>query len=284
MREGLMQQKKYPLVAKHMGYFLARTLFYTSDLYLTSSEKKAMVPKFINPVLCKVQEDLVFSEPYRDHPNNVWTKALESQVKKIYADEELFGNVLILKDAYMNNAQALLHNDMHTGSIMLNEEETKVIDPEFGFFGPMGHDIGSYLGNLALAYASQEYHAKDLVDRTAYRDWLASTIRDTWIAFEKEFNNLWENKGNNDWPSAVFRRKYVQRLLQDTAGFGATEMMRRLIGMAHVHDFWTIEDEQIRAHSESLALNIAQSWLMDRNKYSSINDLVEAVCEARSSV
>ncbi|RME43295.1 MAG: S-methyl-5-thioribose kinase, partial [Chloroflexi bacterium] len=29
MREGLMQQKRYPLVAQHLGTFMARTLFYT---------------------------------------------------------------------------------------------------------------------------------------------------------------------------------------------------------------------------------------------------------------
>ena len=70
MREGLMQQKRYPLVAKHMGIFMAQTLFHTSDLYLSSEEKKALVCKFMNPVLCKVQEDLVFTEPYIEHPRS----------------------------------------------------------------------------------------------------------------------------------------------------------------------------------------------------------------------
>jgi len=77
MREGLMQQKRYPRVARHMGTFMAQTLFRTSDLYLSSGEKKAMVPRFINPVLCKVQEDLVFTQPYMDHPNNRWTEPLD---------------------------------------------------------------------------------------------------------------------------------------------------------------------------------------------------------------
>ena len=58
MREGMMQQSRYPLVAQHVGIFAARTLFYTSDFYLTSAQKKALVPQFLNPVLCKLQEDL----------------------------------------------------------------------------------------------------------------------------------------------------------------------------------------------------------------------------------
>lgn len=283
MREGLMKQKRYPLVAEHLGLFMARTLFYTSDLYLSSGDKKAMVAQFINPVLAKVQEDLVFTEPYLDHPNNRWTKLLDPQVIQIHADDELRSEMFILKTAYMTQAQALIHNDLHTGSIMLNEEETKVIDPEFGFFGPIGHDVGSYLSNLVLGYAAQEYHAQDPAERNSYRRWLLALIRDTWSIFETEFLNLWENQGNGDWPSPRFRQKYMRHLLQDTAGFGAAEMMRRLIGMAHVHDFWTIPDDSTRATAESLALNVAQAWLMQRHTLTSIDELVEMVAAARPS-
>jgi len=281
MREGLMHQTKYPYVDQHMGVFMARMLFYTSDLYLSSGEKKALLPKFINPVLCKVQEDLVFTQPYIDHPNNRWTKLLEPQVRRIYADDDLRSDVLLFKERYMTHAQALIHNDLHTGSIMLNERETKVLDPEFAFFGPIGHDVGSYLGNLALSYAAQEYHAKDAQTRADYRRWLADVIVRTWTIFEQEFLALWEAHGNQDWPSEMFRRKYMQQILQDTLGFGAAEMMRRLIGMAHVHDFWTIDDVNIRARAESLGLNIAITWLKHRRSVERIEQAVEMMVGAK---
>lgn len=284
MREGLMQQIEYPQVDRHMGLYMARTLFYTSDLYLSSGEKKAWVPRFINAVLCKVQEDLVFTQPYIEHPNNRYTNLLEPQVRAIYADDDLRSEVLLLKERYMTHAQALIHNDLHTGSIMLNLEETKVVDPEFSFFGPIGHDVGSYLGNLALSYASQEYHARDETKRAAYRQWLADLIVRTWQIFEAEFLNLWENQGNGDWPSEAFRVKYMRNLLQDTLGFGAAEMMRRLIGMAHVHDFWTIQDPHIRATAESIGLNIAIDWLKNRRKVERIEQAVEMMLSAHPTI
>lgn len=283
MREGLMKQIRYPNVAKHLGIFMARTLFYTSDLYLSSGDKKAMVPQFINPVLCKVQEDLVFTEPYMDHPNNRWSKLLEPQVRQIHNDDELRSEIFLLKERYMTHAQALIHNDLHTGSIMLNEQETKVVDPEFAFFGPIAHDVGSYLGNLALSYAAQEYHAKDEQTRKEYRVWLADLVKETWQIFETEFLTLWENEGNGDWPSPLFRKKYMHELLQETLGFGAAEMLRRLIGMAHVHDFWTIEDPEMRAISESIGINIAVSWLKNRHRATSIQDAVDLMTSAKSS-
>lgn len=284
MREGLMQQIEYPHVDRHMGLYMARTLFYSSDLYLSSGEKKAWLPRFINAVLCKVQEDLVFTQPYIEHPNNRYTNLLEPQVRAVYADDDLRSEVFLLKERYMTHAQALIHNDLHTGSIMLNLEETKVVDPEFAFFGPIGHDVGSYLGNLALSYAAQEYHAREEAKRLAYRQWLADLIIRTWNIFEEEFLNLWENQGNGDWPSVAFRVKYMRNLLQDTLGFGAAEMMRRLIGMAHVHDFWTIQDPQIRATAESIGLNIAVDWLKNRRKVESIEQAVEMMLAARPTI
>jgi 5-methylthioribose kinase len=270
-------------VARHIGTFMARTLFYTSDLYLSSADKKALLPRYINPVMRKLQEDLVFTQPYMDHPNNRWTKPLDRQVAAIHADDELRAAIFMLKEAYMTHAQALLHNDLHTGSILLNQEQSKVIDPEFAFFGPIGHDIGSYLANLVIGYAAQEFHAPGAAERADYRAWLLGSFRETWRVFETTFMQLWEQEGNQEWPSPAFRTRYMRRLLQDSAGFGAAEIFRRTIGLAHVQDFWTITDEQTRAAAESLALDAARSWLMQSASFTTIDDLAEIVARAQAS-
>lgn len=51
---------------------------------------------------------------------------------------------------FMTRAQSLIHGDLHTGSIFINEESTKVFDPEFCFYGPMGYDIGNVIANMIL--------------------------------------------------------------------------------------------------------------------------------------
>jgi 5-methylthioribose kinase len=278
MREGLMQRIKYPLAAQHVGSFAARTLFYTSDLFLPSAEKKAMQPRFMNPVMRKLQEDLCFTQPYLPHPNNRWTQLNDAQVQAVYADDALRAEMFVLKERYMTHAQALIHNDLHTGSIMLNQTETKVIDPEFAFFGPMGHDVGSYLANLVLSYASQEHYSLTEVERKAYRAWILESLRETWLVFEREFLAAWEVDGLKDeWPSPTFKRQYLQRLLQDAAGFGAAEIYRRAIGLAHVVDLDSIPDDATRARAENLACGVARKWLMDRQRVTTIDDLIERV-------
>ena len=46
---------------------------------------------------------------------------------------------------------------------MMTESDTRIIDPEFAFFGPMGFDVGAVLGNLLMSYFSQDGHATSRV-------------------------------------------------------------------------------------------------------------------------
>ncbi len=282
MRAALRRGVRFPLAAEHLGRYLARTLFYTSDLYLPSGEKKRWAAEIVNPVLRKVQEDLVFTQPFVPHPNNRYSRPLEPLVREIYADDALRAEVLELKERYMTQAQALIHNDLHTGSVLAGPEATKVVDPEFAFFGPMGHDLGTYLGNLALAYAAFEAHAPSEEEKAAFRGWLLSSFEETWRVFEREFLAAWERDAQKDeWPSDTYRERYLRRLLRDAAGFGAAEMFRRLIGMAHVSDFWSIEDEEARAAAESLGLDIARKWIRESRELETIEDLSGLVREGR---
>ena len=100
---------------------MARTLFFTSDLYLTGTEKKALQKQFINPDLCKMQEDFVFANPYMDSPENKWNPLIDAEVQAVRRNGPLKLAIAEMKESYMTHAQALIHGDLHTGSIMLNQ-------------------------------------------------------------------------------------------------------------------------------------------------------------------
>lgn len=282
MRDGLSKGIKYPKFAQDTGRFMARTLFYTSDLYLSSSEKKSMVPRFTNPVLCKVTEDLFFNEPCKPHSNNRWTSPqLDQQVNAIYANLAIQGEMLVLKEKFMTQAQALVHGDLHTGSVMLNPDDTRFIDPEFAFYGPIAFDVGSMLGNLVIGYAAQAYYGQDAEKRSAYRTSVLEMMRQTWTIFDSEFRQLWEAEGNKDeWESEHFRQRYMTQIFEDSLGYAAAEMFRRTIGMAWVDDFIGIDDLDVRATAESLTLNIAQIWLLKRSEIQSIDEAIVLINDA----
>ena len=131
---------------------MARTLLLSTDIVMDHQEKKELVKSFINPDLCDLTENLVYTEPYNDcaKRNHVFPPNADFVQKEIYGDKALHLEAAKLKFEFMNNAQSLIHGDLHTGSIFINDTHTFVFDPEFAFYGPMGYDIGNILANYVL--------------------------------------------------------------------------------------------------------------------------------------
>lgn len=296
MRRPLVARKRFPLFADHISTFLARTLFLTSDLYLTGVAKKELQATFINPHLCKIQEDFVFTNPFMESAENRWNPHLDAEVQAVRCDSELKLAIATMKAGYMTKGQALIHSDLHTGSIMANAEATRVIDPEFAFFGPMGFDIGAVLENLVLNYLAHFAHTPDPAVRTEYQSYLLSLVRAVWNGFAAKFDALWaENNCGElapppywDYPGgadafADFRRHYIADLLHDTAGYGGCKMLRRMMGIVSVWDITSIADLEQRAIAERHAIRIGRRWILERNRIASVDDLIAIVREEASA-
>lgn len=176
LRKELLAGRIYGHLAENISTFLAQSLLPTTDLVLDRREKKRRVQFFTNPELCDITEDLVLTEPYWNYKGrNIVTPGNEDFVRTfLYENDALHREVGRLRNGFMNNAQALLHGDLHTGSIFANEQGVKVIDPEFAFYGPMGYDIGNVIGNLFFSWANRCFTAPQ--DTAAARA-LEDTIR-----------------------------------------------------------------------------------------------------------
>ncbi|MCR2804364.1 S-methyl-5-thioribose kinase [Paenibacillus soyae] len=284
MRQGLMNGTRYPLFADHISTFMARTLFFTSDLGMNQQEKKLQVKAFINPELCKITEDLIFDDPYTDSPNNSFNPAIRDAAEALWTDGELHLEVAILRDKFLTNAQALLHGDLHTGSIFATPASTKVIDPEFAFYGPMGFDVGAVFANLLLNFAGQEHWSGDANARAEFRQYLLDTIVDTWHQFDEKFRALWNEHGVDRLASAAagYQEFYMRRLLQDTIGFAGCKIVRRIVGLSHVADIDRIPDDASRERAQRLALAIGTSLIKRSRTAVSIQELIDAAKSAIS--
>lgn len=297
MRKGLVARNHYPSFADHISTFLVNVLFFTSDLYLTGPGKKQIQATFVNEHLRKLQEDFVYTNPYMESEENNWNPLIDDLVQAVRADGALKIAIAEMKEAYMTHGQALIHADLHTGSIMLNRDDTRVIDPEFAFFGPMAYDIGAVLQNLILNYLSHYGHTPDREERETYQAYLLDLVRDIWNQFARKFDATWANNNRGElvpekyweFPEgqeafAEYRRRYIQRLLQETAGHGGVKFLRRMMGIVSVWDLTSIADPEKRAVAERLAIQIGKRWLLERNAISTIDDLVGIVLEETKGV
>jgi 5-methylthioribose kinase len=66
----------------------------------------------------------------------------------------------------------------------------------------------------------------------------------------------------------------MKKILRDTIGFAGCKMVRRIVGLAHVADIDTIADPQVRAHAETIALNIGKALIKLNRKAESIEEVI----------
>jgi 5-methylthioribose kinase len=291
MRKGLIRGIEYPRFAADIAEFLAQTLFNTSVLAATAEEHKARIAAFAgNTELCKITEDLVFTDPYRIAPLNRWTTPfLDDVAAQFRADASLKRAVQERKWQFLTSTEAMIHGDLHTGSIMLTPEDTRVIDPEFAFVGPMGFDVGAVIGNLLLAYFAQGGHEQSPHAREPYRQWILRQIDDVWTGFERRFLDLWRSKATGDaYVAGLFedaasaaalkdaQADFMKRLFADTLAFAGIKMIRRILGLAHVEDLESIKDPARRAACEKPALALARELVLGARGYSSIAEVISA--------
>lgn len=188
-RGELIANVYYPQAARQLGDYLAQVLFHTSDFYLHPHEKKAQVAQFINPAMCEITEDLFFNDPYQIHERNNYPAELEADVAALRDDAQLKLAVAALKHRFFAHAEALLHGDIHSGSIFVAEGSLKAIDAEFGYFGPIGFDIGTAIGNLLLNYCGLPGQL-GIRDAAAAREQRLNDIHQLWTTFAEHFQAL----------------------------------------------------------------------------------------------
>jgi 5-methylthioribose kinase len=296
MRKGLVLGMTYPRFVDDISTFLARTLFLSSDLAVTAAEKKEGIAAFAgNHALCKITEDLIFTDPYRTAEQNRWTQPwLDATAAAFREDLDLHVAISRLKLKFLCAPEALIHGDLHTGSIMVTERETKVIDPEFAFYGPMGFDIGAVIANLLMAYLASSGHERSPGDRRAFEAWVLGTVEGVWTEFARKFLELWRSEATGDaYPKSLFegeagaarleaeRQAYMARLFEDTVGFAAAKIIRRILGLAHNIDFELIEDTKQRAICEARSLRLARAMMVDAISFRNIGAVTKAARDMR---
>ncbi|MGN4426715.1 S-methyl-5-thioribose kinase [Bacillus cereus group sp. MYBK30-1] len=282
LRTALINHQIFPRLADDLTTFMVNTLLLTSDVVMNHKEKKELVKNYINPELCEITEDLVYSEPFTNHnKRNELFPLNEGWIREyIYSDKELRMEVAKLKFSFMTNAQALLHGDLHTGSVFVKSDSTKIIDPEFAFYGPMGYDVGNVMANLMFAWVNADATMSSGAEKDTYMDWLQSTMIEVIDLFKKKFLDAWNIHVTEIMAKEEgFNEVYLQSVLEDTAAVTGLELIRRIVGLAKVKDITCIENEEARARAERICLQVAREFILRANQYRTGTSFVETLKE-----
>ena len=266
LRTELIAGKIFLNFADNISEFLSRTLLLTTDLFMNKFEKKKNVKEFINPELCDISECLVFTEPYDNNKNrNIITIGNEEFVENIlYKNEDLHFAILKLREKFMNYSQSLIHGDLHSGSIFINEKGIKIIDPEFSFYGPMAYDVGNVIGNLYFPLYRAKFFMEDSKKKEEFINWLEKCILDIPILFSEKCKLLWEKYSNDKLlKNEKFRDYYIENIVKDSLAYAGTEIIRRTIGDAKVLGLTSLESSEKKLQFERELINQAILMIMN---------------------
>lgn len=265
-RGALIEGLRHDGVAELVGEYVAEVAFGTSVVGMPAAEQKVLMAKSINPELCKITEDLVFTEPYDDIGRNSVLPANEVDAQALANDSVMIRAMGEAKWKFMTNAEALIHGDLHTGSVMVKalkgdqgQSLAMAFDSEFSFYGPVAFDIGALWANYTLAAARAV-----ALGNVEFAEWVLALVGETWDSFVNRFSELYESR--------VDPRVWKEEMLEDRLAewksdawlFAAAKMSRRIVGLAKAADIETLEPG-LREGAARGVLELSRQLVRERN-------------------
>lgn len=251
-----------------------------------------------NQSTLRISTDLIFADPYQIAARNRWTSPqLDAAAATFRADARVKRAVSELGYRFLTCKQALLHGDLHSGSVMVTAHDTRVIDPEFALYGPIGFDLGAFLANLVLNHHAQFALMPPGDARDAVQGWLVAAMAQFWHRFRARFLELWRGPVTSDaFPGALFadaagalaldaaRERFMAEVLRDAVGYAAVKIIRRILGFAHVLDLEAIADPDRRAACERACLAFARETLLHPGAVTDIEAWAAAVARSGAAL
>jgi len=308
LRKELIKQIKIPDLGINLGKYIAKNTFFSSNIHLSPEKFRQQMNFWNENKLCTLTEQVIFSDPYINTNYNRWTKPqLDEIVIEIQKDKKLIFCIRKLREKFICKKQALIHGDLHTGSIMINSSKNsiKIIDAEFAFCGPISFDIGMLIANFLISFFSKisikeqifekyndgkidEKEKNDsLIELEFFEKYLLDEIEAIWNSFINEFLNLWNEEKNryDEFPGLYDDRKNLEilqeiqidtlkEIFNEMLGFCGAEMIRRIIGIAHTDDFELINKLEFKSKAEIKSLLFARKIIINSNEYDNIGSLV----------
>ena len=257
LRDALIAGRVDTAIAEQVGRFMGIVHSHTYIDTIGNATAQHYSQQFANATMQAITADYVFTFPFTEHETNFWTPGLAPDVQHLKADTDFLRQVERLKQIFLTAQQGVTHGDLHTGSILVQDNTAKVIDAEFAFYGPVGFDVGLYWANYLLSYFS---HQGNLNVQSA----LKAAVMQVWNTYTAEFTMT----------DAELKSEILGNIFQDAVGFAGLEMLRRLIGAAHVKDIESIVDLSRKRSVESAALQFGTTLV---KRHQSLRDIAAVI-------
>jgi 5-methylthioribose kinase len=249
-------------IAERLAEYVADVAFGTSFLTVGEEEFRRRAAAAANPELCAITEDLILTEPYLGAERNSVRPSLEPVLAALQADASWLAAAMAMKRRFLTTQEALLHGDLHTGSVFVRgtgaELSVKAFDSEFACYGPVGFDLGLLWSNMLFAGV----RAAVLGESDRARS-LFGTVESSWQRFVARSWHRWALRREPAKYPDPYLVGWLPEILRDSFGFAGCEAARRTIGLAKVSDLETLDDDAYRVAGAAM-LRLSRTLLVER--------------------
>jgi 5-methylthioribose kinase len=251
-------------VTELLADYVADVAFGTSFLALDEQEFRRRAAAAVNPELCAITEDLVLTEPYLGAARNSVRDGAAATVRRLQADDAWIEAALALKHRFLCTQEALVHGDLHTGSVFVRgtagaaDFSVKAFDAEFACYGPVGFDLGLLWANLLFAGVRAAVLGEPERGRS-----LVEAVPRCWERFCARLTAHWPRRHSPAKYPDSFLGWWLDRIRSDALGFAGCEAARRTIGLAKVSDLESLDDAGYAAAAGTM-LQLSRLLLVER--------------------
>ena len=245
--------------------YVADVAFGTSFLGLDEQEFRRRAAAAVNPELCAITEDLVLTEPFLGAERNSVRADAAAAVRRLQDDDAWVDAALALKHRFVTTQEALVHGDLHTGSVFVRgaagdaDFSVRAFDAEFACYGPVGFDLGLLWANLLFAGV----RAAVLGDPERARS-LVDEVPRSWERFCSRLTAHWPRRHSPGKYPDSFLGWWLRRIRSDALGFAGCEAARRTIGLAKVSDLESLDDAGYASAADTM-LALSRLTLVERD-------------------
>jgi len=270
LRFDLCRMVKHPLLSEKIGTFFARNLFFSSNLHLTKYKKSGVERFFTNPEYTALSGP-IFDDNIVVSWNRNMAPGTDEKRKALIENPMLQAEVKRLQIKFLENKECLIHTDLHSSNIMVNQTNIRIIDGEFAGFGPLAQDFGRLTASFSLNFISWfGDDSKTTQEKADFQAYLCNTIEELYNTFQREFRQL-----VNEYQEESYSLKkldvdaYLRTQLQDALSYVGINMTSRLATRGLCYDISRLpKDKQVIP--ALLGMNIAEELLLNHENYGKI--------------
>jgi len=266
LNDDLIAEVVSTAAARSVAVFMGKVHTATHTELLTPETCQDYQKRFHNPALCGITDTYIFTLPFIEDESNSHTTGLDERVAAIRANSAFLDDVKAVHRIFQTKKEALLHGDLHAGSIMTNGLDSRVIDHEFVFYGPAGFDLGLFTAGYIFPFAAASAKGK------------ASTCSAILVALEDAITHYLSLL-----KAASLSDSAVAEIFKDSLGFTGCELMRRVLGVAKRKDLEGIEDIPTKLQAENTVLTVGETFIracLGREAVSSVEEMLACISKA----